>query len=367
VTAGLRLLLTTDAVGGVWTYSLDLADLLARRGIQVTLAVLGPPTSESKRAAAGTIAGLVLVDTGLALDWLAEDRLALRHASLALAELARDMDADLVQLHSPALACGGDWTVPVVSVMHSCVASWWGAVRGTGLPDDFKWRAELCRWGMLRSDRVVAPSQAFADAVARIYGLKQAPAVVYNSRLPGTIEPSAFPSDSVFTAGRLWDEGKNIAVLDRVAAGLPCPVRAAGPTSGPNGAAVELRHAVPLGELDEAQLSAELARRPIFASAALYEPFGLSVLEAAQAGCALVLSDIPTFRELWGGAALFADPRDPAAMRLPIERLLSDRVLRAELADRARARAEYFTPATMAEAMLAMFGELVPLDERSAA
>ena len=51
-----------------------------------------------------------------------------------------------------------------------------------------------------------------------------------------------------------------------------------------------------------------MARTAVFVSPALYEPFGLAVLEAAQAGCALVLSDIPTFRELWDGVALFVAP-----------------------------------------------------------
>ena len=61
-----------------------------------------------------------------------------------------------------------------------------------------------------------------------------------------------------------------------------------------------------LGALDERR-SERLAWRSGRSSprTALYEPFGLAVLEAAQAGCALVLSDIPTFRELWDGAALF--------------------------------------------------------------
>ncbi len=47
------------------------------------------------------------------------------------------------------------------------------------------------------------------------------------------------------------------------------------------------------------------AAATVFASMARYEPFGLAVLEAAQAGMRLVLSDIPTFRELWDGAAIF--------------------------------------------------------------
>ncbi|HEX8375447.1 MAG TPA: hypothetical protein VF606_09745, partial [Geminicoccaceae bacterium] len=41
-----HVLMTTDAVGGVWTYSLDLAAALATRGVRTTLAVLGPAPDE---------------------------------------------------------------------------------------------------------------------------------------------------------------------------------------------------------------------------------------------------------------------------------------------------------------------------------
>ncbi len=149
----------------------------------------------------------------------------------------------------------------------------------------------------------------------------------------------------MLTAGRLWDEGKNLAVLDRAAARLPVAVEAAGPLEGPNGARIALHHTVALGTLDAAALRAKLAERPVFASTALYEPFGLSVLEAAQAGCALVLSDIPTFRELWGDAALFVPPHDDRAVAAAVLRLLGDRADRAERAALSRARAARFTVA----------------------
>jgi glycosyltransferase involved in cell wall biosynthesis len=58
-------------------------------------------------------------------------------------------------------------------------------------------------------------------------------------------------------------------------------------------------------------MAAAYAGASVFASMALYEPFGLAVLEAAQAGTRLVLRDTPGFRELWDGAATFvADPED---------------------------------------------------------
>ena len=68
-----HVLLTADAVGGVWTYALDLAGALVERGTAVTLAVLGPPPGAAQRQAASGIKGLKLVETGLPLDWIEED------------------------------------------------------------------------------------------------------------------------------------------------------------------------------------------------------------------------------------------------------------------------------------------------------
>ena len=69
--AGLRVLLTTDAVGGVWTYSLDLARELGRNGIETVLAVLGPPPVKPHARRHWTLPHLELVTTGLPLDWMA--------------------------------------------------------------------------------------------------------------------------------------------------------------------------------------------------------------------------------------------------------------------------------------------------------
>src|SRR3546814_16818778 len=69
-----------------------------------------------------------------------------------------------------------------------------------------------------------------------------------------------------------------------------------------------------LGVLGEASMAAWRERAGIFVSPSLYEPFGLAVLEAAMSGCALLLSDIPTFRELWDGAAVFTPAGDSDAL-----------------------------------------------------
>ncbi|HET8996467.1 MAG TPA: glycosyltransferase family 4 protein [Acetobacteraceae bacterium] len=341
-----RVMLTTDSVGGVWRYCLDLATGFVARGAAVTVVVMGPPANDAQRAEA-RICGVDLVETALPLDWLAEDAGALEQAARALAGLARELGADSVQVHSPAYATGADWNVPVVAMAHSCVGTWWRAVRGDlPLPPDLAWRVDCVAHGMHAADAVIAPSAAFAAMLHETYGDGHAIIAIPNGRRTAPLPRDAQPH--AFTAGRLWDDAKNVALLDEAAAMLEQPVRAAGPLRGPNGAQIDCRRLHLLGVLDDVQLACEYAQASVFVSPARYEPFGLAVLEAAQAGAALVLSDIPTFRDLWDGAAMFVDPNDPAALALLLRRLLPSRRRCSALGVAARARAATYSAERMA-------------------
>lgn len=351
----LRLLLITDAVGGVWIYSLELARALKALGIETVLTVTGPSPDAQQRESA---AGIKLIDTRLPLDWLDTDARSIARAGEELARIAKAEGADIVQTSSAALIADAEFDCACVAVQHSCVATWWAAVKRTPLPDDFAWRAELVERGLGNADAVVAPSRAFAAATARAYALEQPVHAVHNGRTEAHAR-SLPQGDFAITAGRLWDEGKNVAVLDRAAAIIDAPFQAAGSAQGPNGARIDLHNLVALGQLGETRLAGLLAARPVFASAALYEPFGLSVLEAAQAGCALVLSDIDTHRELWDDAATFVDPRDEQGFADAIDGLLRNRAERDALGNRARARARRYRPEAAARAMTDIYASVL--------
>ncbi len=91
---------------------------------------------------------------------------------------------------------------------------------------------------------------------------------------------------------------------------------------------------------------------------ARYEPFGLSVLEAALAGCALVLGDVPSLRELWDDAAVFVAPDDADALRGALAALIADARGRTRLAERAHERAGSYDTERMAAAYLALYSRL---------
>jgi glycosyltransferase involved in cell wall biosynthesis len=353
----LRILLTADAVGGVWQYSIDLARALSKLGVEVVLAVLGPPPSEAQLKVASAAKGLTLIDTGLPLDWLADTPASVRSAGKAVARLAESHSVDVIQLNAPALAAEAKFPVPVVAVNHSCLATWWGAVKNVPIEAAYKWRSDLATKGLRKADRVVTPTAAFSEATQKAHDLPALPTTVHNGRTP-LVLPRVAIHDFAFTAGRLWDRGKNLATLDRAAAELPVPLYMAGPTHGPNGDAIELEHGRVLGNLSEKEVARWLAAKPVFVSAALYEPFGLAVLEAAAAGCPLVLSDIPTFRELWDGVATFLPATDHMAFAKAVESIIGDAYLRTAMGGAARERASRYTPEAMARQMLGLYREL---------
>ena len=354
-----RLLLTADAVGGVWTWALDLAAAAIARGFRVRLLVLGPPPSPGRRRQAASVSGLEVVVADLPLEWTAASPAEVMAASKRLGDMIGAHEPDLVHLSNPALAAAGPWPVPIVATLHSCVGTWWAAVhQGEAIPDDLRWRRELVRQGLAIAKIVTVPSTSFAFRASEVY-----PEIVFevvrNGRHAASEPWAGRPRAEVLAAGRLWDEAKNMATLDAAAARLSLPVEAAGPLTGPNGATIELPHLRLLGELGADAMRRKLGRTAVYVSPARFEPFGLGVLEAAQGGSALLLSDIPVHRELWNGAAEFFETEDAASLASAIQALMDDPARVGRLGAAARSRSHGLGVDGMAAGMIALYGRLL--------
>jgi glycosyltransferase involved in cell wall biosynthesis len=336
-----HILISTDAVGGVWRYTQTLALGLVQRGWSVTVLCLGP--APSKSAVAELMRnGIEIRICDLPLDWLATAPEQVHEAGKTIARIAEAVGADSIHLHSPSYAACDSFPVPVVATSHSCLGTWWDSVRAGAPPADFTWRILLHGEGLVRVDQVICPTEAFAARTADYYGLMIPPLAIHNGLMPTSGSLQAHAQPFAFTAGRLWDEAKNIAALEAAAPSTVLPIVAAGDVQGPQGNSVSYRGLRLLGHLDQDRLQRILASRPIYVAPALYEPFGLSILEAARAGCPLVLGDIATLRELWSDAAIFVQPRDPHAIADALNRLYRDDGMRANLGDAARERSSAY-------------------------
>ncbi len=322
--------MTADAVGGVWTYALELARALPAR---VTVAVMGGRPSAAQRLEAE---GVDVRAAEYALEWMPDPWEDLERAGEWLLELRDELCPDLVHLNGYAHAAL-PWRVPVLVVAHSDVLSWHEAVHGRAAGAEWDRYRRTVGEGLAAADALVAPTAAMFDTLARHYELPMRRQVIPNGRRP--LSP-ACKEPLLVCAGRLWDEAKNVAAVERVAPRLPWPLELAS------------------GDRSPAEVAALFGRASIFVSPALYEPFGLAALEAASAGCALVLSDIPSLREVWGAAAVFVDPTEDDVLERALRRLIEDAGCRLDMAARARVRARAYTPERMAAAYAGLYGRL---------
>jgi glycogen synthase len=351
-----KVLMTADTVGGVWSHALELARALRCHDVATVLATLGPPPTDTQAAEARAVPNLVLHASSYRLPWMEDPWADVAAAGAWLLELAADTQVDLAHLSEPAFAAL-PWAIPVVAVGHSCVLSWFSAVLGTDAPREWTRYREAMQAGLYAADAVVAPSRAMLGALERHYGIVGG-LVIPNGRDPARFVPRP-KLDVVLTAGRLWDPAKNVESIAAVATTLAWPVHAAGESRRPDGRqAADFGAVRPLGTLEPGAMARALSEAAIYALPARYEPFGQSVLEAALCGCALVLGDIPSLREHWDGAATFVPPDDRAALRAALDRLIADAALRDDLAARARRRGLEYSPERMARGYLAAYDRL---------
>jgi glycogen(starch) synthase len=149
-----------------------------------------------------------------------------------LLDLERRVKPDVVHLNSyiPAALA---FHAPKLVVGHSCVLSWWRAVRGEPAPSEWNWYRYQVTRALHAADLVIAPSHAMLAALQRHYGPLPAAEVVPNGRDPKFFRP--LPKENlVLVAGRLWDEAKNLESLVEVAPELPWPIYVAGEVQHPD-------------------------------------------------------------------------------------------------------------------------------------
>ncbi|MDX1665054.1 MAG: glycosyltransferase family 4 protein [Candidatus Promineifilaceae bacterium] len=355
----LHILMTADTIGGVWTYALELARALAAWPITITLAAMGRTPTAAQIAAVDALPHVLLVSGDFKLEWMCDPWVDVARAGDWLLELADALEPDLIHLNNYA---HGDlpWQAPVLVVGHSCVLSWWQSVKGEPAPPRWdRYRQEVTA-GLQAADAVLAPTVAMLAALAEHYGPLPRSGVVANGRSGQRFSPAA-KEPIIFASGRLWDEAKNIAALTEIAPALPWPVYIAGNDEHPAGKQMALPNVETLGYLSAAEMASWMGRAAVYALPAYYEPFGLSPLEAALSGCALVLGEIPSLQEVWGDAAYYVPPEEPAALRAALQELIEDEELRKTMALRARSRALLYNPQQKAARYLSWYQSLIAI------
>lgn len=345
----MKVLMTADAVGGVWTYAMQLCGALSQLDVEVVLAVLGPEPSATQREQAQALSNVRLHSAQYLLEWMHEPWHDVARAGEWLLQLAEREKVQLVHLNGYVHAAL-PWAAPVLVVAHSCVYTWWRAVHGSTPPRSWQTYHDLVQAGLKHADVVVAPTKSFLRSLQGEYAFTAPTRIIPNAVNAAHLRNANGQRKQpvIFSSGRLWDEAKNVSVLDIAAPGLPWDICVAGETTSPQGEQRRLMNMRCIGVQTSAEMVGHLERASIFVHPAVYEPFGLSVLEAAHARCALVLSNISTLRELWEEAAVFVDARDANSIREALRGLIEDGRQREQLGRLAFERAARFSTERMA-------------------
>ncbi len=357
----MRILLTTDPIGGVWTFTKELSSGLLQRGHSVALVSFGRALSKEQtawcRAQARRYGRALRFDcSSVPLEWMRCNHATYRDAEPLLSRIADSFCPDI--LHTSQF-CFGRFPCPIPRVItaHSDVLSWTEACRPehTTPPDWLRRYRALVQSGLDSVDTVVAPTQWMLNALGIHFDLPSPTRVIANGRTLAT--PSQYPTRHLqaVSVGRLWDQAKNVALLTTINPAMRILV--AGEREHEDfSAPKQLGHATLLGSLTEAELLTLFRSSSLYLAPSVYEPFGLAPLEAALCGCAILANDLPSLREVWGDAALYFTGATNLTALLHHLQSSPEALVRAQQA--AHRRALHLSASRMTEAYLDLYTEL---------
>jgi glycosyltransferase involved in cell wall biosynthesis len=253
---------------------------------------------------------------------------------------ARRVDADL--LHAHWLPAG--WVAERSGKPY--VVQVWGT--DVELARRAPW---LARRVLRRARLVIAASNDLAER-ARALGAREVRVIPSGVELPERVGTEAEPAEVLY-AGRLSAEKGVLELLD-AAEGLNLVVAGDGP----------LRDRIPFarGFVPHDELQQLYARAAVIACPSRREGFGVACLEAMAHGRPVVATHVGGLLDLVvdGETGIVVPPRDPAALRSALERLLVDPDLRRKLGSAGRDRARtHFSWERVTDATLAAYAEAV--------
>lgn len=354
----LSILMTTDTVGGVWSYSVELCKALQLFNVHFYLITTGALMQPAQKQELENLENVTVYETDFLLEWMDDPWQNIDASAAWLLRLEQELAPDLIHINGYAYS-SLPWKAPVMVVAHSDVFSWWLSVKDTYPPAKWNQYYERVRNGLQHANCIIAPSSTMMKYIRDIYAIATYGQVIYNARSAVTFSPSKKLS-CIFSMGRIWDEAKNIQLLIEAAPLIRYPIKLAGDNSfAGNNVDTDKTNITYLGKLPIHEIAAQLSEASIYVLPARYEPFGLSVLEAALSGCALVLGAIGSLQEIWGDAAIYTDTCDAHALAGTVNFLMENNTVRIQYARKAVERAMKYTTPVMAKSYMQVYGRML--------
>jgi phosphatidylinositol alpha-mannosyltransferase len=278
-------------------------------------------------------------------------------AQLRFIRAVRDEGFDVLHLHEP-LVPGACQTAQFLKPTPLL-----GTFHAAGNTQSYRLLTPALKWLAGRLDvRAVVSAEAEALAQEHLGGTYEHLFNGIEVERFADVEPWPTDRPTLLFLGR-HEPRKGLDVLLAALPSLPADLDVWIASDGPDTERLRVRHAGDprlhwLGRLSDEEKRRRLRAADIFCAPSLHgESFGVVLLEAMAAGCAIVASDLSGYRlvarpDLDG---LLVEPGDPAALADALGEVLTDPLRRAELVASGAKRAQEFSMDHLADRYVELY------------
>ena len=324
-----KLLMTTDVKSEVWDYSLTLSRALLKHiNAEILMISLGGNPTDTQREELKDL-NIEFQFTDFSPDLFADIEAnpdILKMKSLFESTI-KEFNPHIVHLNHgyPNF----DFNKPCVFACHGDLLNkkmWHSDTNRHGsLHQNLLNYKQIINKNLNKSDIIIAQSRFIAECIIKTYNFRKGIKIIYNgidykpySGMPET--------PTLLASGDLSDRSKNINLLLNIAYKLPDNIKIK--IIGESLPDKKLpRNVEFLGNLSGSELQEVYKNSSIYLALSSYEPNGLSSIQAAYSGCAILANDIPVFKELWGDCACIFEKDNVNSLMRCINNLVENRNL----------------------------------------
>lgn len=280
-------------------------------------------------------------------------------------------------LHAPVNVVPLASTTPTVVTVHDLAFE---RIAGHYPAPKRAYQRMLTRLSVRRAEQVIAVSQSTADDLAELYGVPREAIRVIPNGVDDDYQPQGAEADQAFRLEQDLPEhfllfvgtlqprknlGGLIHALALIKTEFDWPLVVIGGRGWLESDLARLVRRYDLGErvrfvgyVPSSELPRWYSAASVFVLPSYYEGFGLPALEAMACGTPVVVADRSSLPEVVVDAGELVNPVMPRLIAAGILRLVGDRALREQLADRGRDRAKEFSWTRTARETLGVFRQV---------
>lgn len=162
----MKILMTTDNFGDAWYYSTELAGKLRKKGLEITLAIIGNPLSDQQKK---QLDGIAYFNLECKLEWMKDPWPDMQIAKEWLLKIVKILQPDIVHMNTYAM---GDITdnIPVIVNINFLGFNRWKAVLHKSNYSDLQFYEEKISETLKSAHMIIAPDKAMMKETETLFG-----------------------------------------------------------------------------------------------------------------------------------------------------------------------------------------------------